>query len=133
MLQTMSIIIPGTIDRDNEITSDHHNSIVREVMNRATRRCGGCSAFPGIGSFRSASGAIIRERITRIDIGYNARESGHEDWLRDIARELAESLNQESVTVIIDGSMEFVGPELDTVESDPEGIDRPASRAFGIY
>lgn len=69
---------------------------------------GGCTQYEGIGYWLDRENVTIKEKVTVIESFTDDLSTAKIVYLRDMARQFAVALRQESLAIEINGVMEFV-------------------------
>jgi hypothetical protein len=107
LTQSVAIYMPSRDRNGHPIADDDRADTINIVQGLMAERFGGFTQTEGIGGFNGESG-LIRERVSIIRSWVESIAPADVDWLRNVAADVAEELNQESVAIEIPGGIDCV-------------------------
>ena len=103
-MKSLTRLYVGHKDRDgfvfgsDSVQTDRFDHALDQACHTLSREFGGCSTFPATGYFVLASGKLIREDTTVLEVAHDDSPDASAT-IAGIARYLADKLNQECVLV----------------------------------
>lgn len=104
----ISIYVPSTYDVDKKASKSMIDNMINHVSEFLIKTFGGATATNAQGFYYSNEGKIVKENIT---ILYSYAENigeAEKDRARDVCKHIARVMKQESVSLEIDNTLDFV-------------------------
>lgn len=104
----VTVVVPSTIGSDAapQELIDYH---IKNALDALARVAGGSTAVNAQGAWLDARGHLVRERVCNV---YAYCTDSQRPWVvkaaKRVAADIKETMNQESVAIVINGTMEFI-------------------------
>ena len=106
----IAIFIPSTVDGNQPAPSDLIHKMVQWAKMQFANRFGGFTVTQATGGYISPVHGLIEEEITIVASYCNDDDLSNVQEIRDFAAIVAKTMTQESVTVEVDGVVDFISP-----------------------
>lgn len=104
----VEIIVPGTLGLDGKLTRAQHTRHVENTLAIFADLFGGATAQAAKGAYKSASGKLVIENVTRVWAYTDNVRPEILALVVNYATLLKETLQQESVAYVTDDTLQFV-------------------------
>lgn len=101
----MSIYLP-TLDQQDRLVPNRE-MMLDWLLCQMSGRFGGATALPARGAWSTSSGLLVVEPIAIVK-SYCPSTCGHENWMVELARQLKDMADQDSVAIETPEGMNFV-------------------------
>jgi len=109
---TIKLYVPGTTNVNQQNKAEQEKQVEKVMMNMA-KWFGGATAMPAEGAYIAQDGSLVREPIIIvIAFGDDNAMSLHTSKVISLARQIAVEMNQESVSVEVDGGLIFISQSV---------------------
>ena len=111
----IAIYVPSTIKGNQPATPEMVAKWVRASKIKLASLFGGFTAYAGQGGWFSAELGLIEENVTIVQAFTDQEGLAKVQYVRELAQAIATDMEQEVVSVEVDGTLNFVAPDVITI------------------
>lgn len=111
----IAVYIPSTVKGNQPAPADLIAKWERQAKIKLASLFGGFTAYHGQGGWFSDEHGLIEENVTIVQAFTDETGLAKVEQVRELAQEIAKAMEQEVVSVEVDGQLNFIAPPADTV------------------
>jgi len=106
--KSVAIYVPGTKNVDVPLRRSEQRPYELDVIGKLSRLFGGATSFPALGGYVAQAGNLVVENIRVVRASAETLQPADLAAVREIANDLRLALGQESVSIEVNGALDFV-------------------------
>jgi hypothetical protein len=123
----IAVYIPSTVKGNQPAPADLIQKWERQAKITLASLFGGFTAYHGQGGWFSPEHGLIEENVTIVQAFTDEAGLANVGKVRELAQEIASAMEQEVVSVEVDGQLNFIAPPADTITiGQPEALSEVA-------
>lgn len=109
-MNTLKLYFPSTDKNNHPLDQSISSPLYKDIIKNISEVAGGCTTTPCQGYYVNAVGKLIQDDISLITV-FTSELERMTELMRTNAMMILKSLNQESVLVEVNNSLEFITDE----------------------
>ncbi len=113
---TVAVYAPGTRNVDVVLSDGERDTLRDKTLRAMSELFGSATCVPAVGAWTTDAGETVVEPINIVTANVDAIRDEDTEWIKNFAAIIARAYQQVSVTVAIDGGLEFIIPDFVSVD-----------------